>query len=76
MPVFRYTLNDTAVEHRINVSDAGVLQSFVVSGVQDDIVFEGSSEWEFTSPTGKRESDDIRFPKADELEFEVEIQHR
>jgi cytochrome c2 len=73
MPVFRYAVNDVKVEHRINVSAASVRQKFVVQKPTADVLYQGDSEVPFASKTGQREDDVMRFPKADVVEFEIEI---
>jgi cytochrome c2 len=73
MPVFRYSISGAKVEHRIEVSGARVLQSFVVHSPKMDVVYSGDSETLFVSRSGQREDNLVRYSKADEVKFKIEI---
>ena len=73
MPVFRYRMNGALVEHRINVLDSRVTQKFLIRGATADVFYAGNAEAKFRSKTGKRDGDAIKYPKADTIEFEIEM---
>jgi mono/diheme cytochrome c family protein len=73
MPVFRYRINGALVEHRINVVNSRVTQKFVVRGATADVFYTGNAEAKFRSKTGTRDGDTIEYPKADLVEFEIEM---
>jgi mono/diheme cytochrome c family protein len=73
MPVFRYRVNGALVEHRVNVQGTRVTQTFAVRGATADISYIGNDEAKFSSKTGKRDGDTVTYPKADVVQFEIEI---
>lgn len=73
MPVFRYTVDGAKVEHRIEVSDSRIVQRITVRGPSANVLYVGDSETGFASESGQREADVIQFPRADVVEFEIEM---
>ena len=73
VPIFRYRINDALVEQRIDVSDSHVTQTFVVRRATADVFYVGNTEAKFSSTTGQRDGETIRYPKADAIEFEIEM---
>jgi hypothetical protein len=73
MPVFRYTVDGALVEHRIDISESRIVQRVVVRGPSDDVIYVGDRDIPFASKTGQRDMESIRFPKADVVEFEIEM---
>ena len=73
MPVFRYALNGAQIEHRIDVAESRVRQTFVVRNASADIIYTGGSDIPVTAKSGQQEGDVIRFPKDDVVQFEIEM---
>lgn len=73
MPVFRYLVDGTSVEQRIDISESDVFQRFVVNDPPNDVLYVGDNETSFSSPTGQRDNNVIRFPKADVVEFTIKM---
>ena len=73
MPIFRYTVDDATIEHRVSVSASEIVQSFVVRNPSSEVSYVGDAENPFASETGEREGDVVRFPKDDVVEFEIKM---
>ena len=73
LPIFRYALGDAVVELRIDVTESSVIQRFVVSGAPDDVLYVGDGETRFRCETGQRQDETVRFSRAPEIRFHVEL---
>jgi mono/diheme cytochrome c family protein len=71
MPVFRYTVDGTIVEHRVDISDSGIFQRFVVRKPTQDVFYTGDEKTRFSSVTGERDGNVIRYAKAETVEFVI-----
>ena len=73
MPVFRYRINDSVVEHRVNVSASFVTQKYSIHNPSADVFYTGNDEARFRAQTGQRDGDTIRYSQADHVEFAIEM---
>lgn len=73
IPVFRYQVDKSAIEHRIDMTPAAILQTIRVEGASDDVFYVSDGSTAVRSASGKDEGDSLRFPQADVVEFQIEI---
>ncbi len=71
LPVFRYVVDSAIVEHRVTVTTTHVGQAVVVKRPNGDVYYVGDGETAFTSESGQREGNVIRFDKAGIVEFVI-----
>lgn len=75
-PVFRYRIDGKLVEHRVDVDDGLVSQTFVIHNPGQTVQFIGESELDYVSDVGTWEGPILSLPRGDIIRFKVTSQTR
>lgn len=72
LPVFRFRADGALVELQVLVQQKEVVQTFLVTGAEHDLVYRGDEDNPFEGQ-GTREGNSLRVPKAPRISLEIKL---